>query len=354
MGSISILEVDVSSIKNNIKLIKQNLLDGQKLCIVAKANCYGLGARLVKFIDGDADYFAVSSADEFYKLKKFTLKPIIILSPQYAGLKKLIDCGAELCVSDEKSANALIRASGFAKQKCKVHIAVNTGMNRFGFKEKLEFVEIARKLKKSQNIDILGVFSHYFDANCEKKSQEQYLKFKEFKNIFKSEFDEDLIFHIASSGGVFNVNGFDMARCGMAVYTDLYFPSVKLKSKVVSLQKLEVGESAGYNEVFTAKQDTTIAVVSIGYGDGLMRKLSGNGECLINGKRCHIVAVCMDSILVDVTNLQVKIMDEVVLIGKSKNEQIFICDVAKVCDTIDYEILVRISERVKRKYIGAD
>ena len=113
-------------------------------------------------------------------------------------------------------------------------------------------------------------------------------------------------------------------------------------------------ESAGYSRCFVASNKTKIAVVAIGYADGIFRRIAGRGYVLINDEYCKIVAVCMDSILVDVTGIQVSLYDDVVLIGKDKEKQIFICDVAKWCDTIGYEIITSISSRVKRKYVSGE
>lgn len=349
--NISVLKIDVGAIKNNLKRVRSNLLPNQKLCVVAKANCYGLGNRVVKFISDDADYFAVSSGEEYFEVRKYTTKPILILCPIYSGLERLISSGAELTVSNFESLQKVIRASEKSGIKAKVHLAVNTGMNRFGFKGKEEFVRAIRIIKKTQNVSILGVFSHYFEANNKKFDILQYNLLKEYEQIFYENYDKKVLFHLPSSYGIFSQNGFDMARCGMAVYDDSFFATISLQSKIVDIQHLKCGESAGYDRAFEAKEDTTIAVVAIGYGDGIFRKIKDGGKCLIGGKFAKIVAVCMDTILVDITNSDAKIGDKVVLIGKSEKKQIFVCDVAKVCDTISYEIMVRISDRVKRRYI---
>lgn len=330
------------------------MVAGQKLCLVAKANCYGLGIELIKYIDCFADYFAVSSAEEFFEAKKYTDRPILILSPQYHDLKKLIVAGAELTVCDSYSLRLAAMAAGECEAKCRVHVAVNTGMNRLGFKSKKEFKKIIEEIKKSPNLQIIGVFSHYFDANCDFSSLKQYYKFLEFERIYYSVIPQKAIFHIASSGGVFNINGFDMVRCGMELYTDKRQATITFKSKIIAFQNLQAGESAGYGGIFVAEQKCRLAVVAVGYGDGIFRRLAGRATCLINGRSAKIVAVCMDSILVDVTTVAAKIDDDVVLIGKSGEHRLFICDMARCCDTIDYEIIVRISERVKRKYINCN
>lgn len=327
--------------------------NGQKLCAVVKADAYGLGSKTVcDFLNSMVDYFAVSSAEEFFEINKIVSKPILILDPIYneGNLKRLISAGAEFSISNNESFDKLKEIVIETEQTAKVHIALNTGMNRFGFKDEKSIKSILSKIKKSQKICILGVFSHYFEAKTEKYANFQYDKFLSFKSIFDNICDEKIIFHLASSDGLMFKNGFDMVRTGMIMFNDKSYQTITLKSKIIEIQNLNVGETAGYSACFVAKRKTKLAVVSIGYADGVFRNISGKGFVLVNGSYAKIVAVCMDSILIDITNIDAKIFDDVVLIGKSGNNHIYICDVAKWCDTIGYDVLVKISKRVERQY----
>lgn len=331
--------------------------EGQKFCAVLKANAYGFGAKEVcKTLDAVADYFAVSSAEEFFEIEKITNKPIIILDPVYntSSLKKLIKHGAELSVPNLESLEKILAVCENLKDNAKIHIALNTGMNRFGFKDKKEILKAINLIKKSQKISLLGVFSHYYQANNQKFANLQKIKFEEFLKLIKENFSHKPLLHLCNSDGVLSANCFDMARVGMALYSDNVNQTVTLWSRIVDIQNLEVGEVAGYNAVFKAKRKTKLATVQIGYGDGLFRNIARKGYVLVNGSLAKIVAVCMDSILIDVTDISVKIQDKVVLIGKSGDKQIFICDVARWCDTIDYEIIIGLAKRVKRKYISKE
>ena len=349
---ISILEVNLRAIKNNLANVRRLLKYNQKLCVVAKANCYGLGAKFIcKNLNNYADYFAVSSPAEFYEIKRVVNKPIVILDPVFNGLKKLIKSGAELTISNTDSLHILIKTIEDLKLTAKVHIAINTGMNRFGFKSIYELFKILTIIKKSQKIAINGVFSHYFDANNKNYANIQFNKFLKVKNFCIEKFDLNCIYHLANSDGIIYKNGFDMVRAGMILYSDKSYQTITLKTKILDIQKLSKNETAGYSAVFVAKQLKTIAIVGIGYGDGIMRNIVKKGYVLINNSYAKIVAICMDTMLVDITGIDAKIYDEVVLIGRSKNKQIFICDMASWCDTIDYEIIVRLSSRIERKYI---
>lgn len=351
MIKISVLEINESAIKNNIKVIKSKLNKGQKFCMVAKANAYGFGVKNIsKLCEDLVDYFAVSSAKEYYEIITIINKPVLILEPVYEGLVGLIESGAELTISNYESLDKLIFAARKTDKICKVHIAINSGMNRFGFKRIIDIKNVIRILQKTQNIVICGVFSHYFMANDKYFAEKQFLFFNSVKECV-SENLPNCTFHLCASSGVVCKNCYDMVRVGMGCYTDEIFPTITLKSKLIDIQNLEAGECAGYSAIFVAKQKTKVGIVAIGYGDGVLRNILGKGYVLINKNYAKIIAVCMDCLLVDITEIHAKIYDDVVLIGRDGDKQIFICDVASWCDTIDYEILVRLSDRIERKYI---
>lgn len=343
------LTINIQAIKNNIAKIRELLSPSCKYCFVAKANCYGFGIEVCSRVEEDVDMFAVSSADEFLELRKLVSKPILILDPVYDDIEKLAVLGAIFTISNRRALQVLADSVMGKRVKTKIFLAVNTGMNRFGTKDEKELKYLCRKIKKTQNISVLGVFSHYFDAKNEIFAKTQIEKFNLAKQISDSFFGKNLIYSISSTGGLY-LETFDMARVGIGNYSDAFFATLTLKSKVLEIQNLEVGETAGYGAVFTARRKTKLAVVGFGYGDGLPRRILGFGQVLIKGYYCKIVAVCMDSVLVDITDVPAKISDEVVIIGKCKDKQIFICDVARWCDTIIYEIIVNISSRVKRIY----
>lgn len=352
MSKISTLNIYISEIKNNINLIKSKLEKNQKYCFVAKANCYGLGIKLCKFIDDEVDCYAVSSAGEFYKLKRYTKKEIIILDPVYENITKLAKSGVVFTVSNFDALSKIIRASKNKKLNFKVYIAVNTGMNRFGFNTWAEVSKVINQIKKTQNISILGVFSHIYDAKNRICVGVQKIKFDKILKQISKDYKGSLTYHLqATDATMLSKNHYSLVRIGLGNYTDKYFSSIKLTSKVVEIHKLKVGETAGYGGIFIAEKPSVLATIAIGYGDGLFRKIVGKGKVLIGGNYCKVVAVCMDAILVDVTNIKTKIGDEVTLIGRQGKNQIFICDLANWCDTIDYEIIVRLSSRIKRKYI---
>lgn len=353
MKNIAVLEVNLDAIKSNISVIKLKLNKNQKMCLVSKANAYGLGDKKVcKYLNNEVDYFAVSSVDEFLRVLKITNKKIFLLDPIYENITKVANKKGVLCVSNLESFDKILKAAKRNKRiKFEIQIAINTGMNRFGFSDEKTILSLIEKVKKVQNIYIFSVFSHYFQANNENIAKKQYNKFLKFKKIFVNNYQKnEILFHISNSVATENFNREDIARIGIFAYDDKRFQTIKLTAKIIDFQFLKKGESAGYDKQFVACRDTKLAIVSIGYADGIFRNIVKKGYVLINDCYCKIVAICMDSILVDVTNVECKVCDEVVLIGKDKKNQIFICDLANWCDTISYEILTHISKRVKRIY----
>lgn len=351
---ISKLIVNLQAIKENIINTKRLLNNNQKLCFVAKANCYGLGAKKIcEYVNNEVDYFAVSCEREFFQIRKFVTKPILILNPIYENITKIAKRNGEICVCNQESFDRVLWVAKKNKDVIyKIHVAVNTGMNRLGFNDAGDVLKVFELCKKVQNISILGVFSHYFNAKDDFCAKNQYERFEYAKNKIEQYFDaNEVIFHLASSDGVVMKNGFDMVRVGMKMFEDVLNETIKLTSKIIDFKFLKKGESAGYDGVFVASRNSVLAVVQIGYADGVSRNIYKYGYVLINNSYAKIVAVCMDSMIVDVTDVSCKIYDDVILIGKDKTNQIFICDVARWCDTIGYEIISKLSLRIKREYL---
>lgn len=330
------------------------LCGGQKICFVAKANCYGFGSKLCKYFDESVDYFAVSSAYEFFDLKRYVTKPILILDPIYEEktLKKLIENDAEITVSNTEQIEKLINLANSLNKKISIHIAINTGMNRFGIKDINEFCKLINVLKKTQNLIVKGIFSHYFLAKNKKIDIFQQNRLKFFINIYMQNFESLPLIHLCASEGTMLSKFGDMFRIGYGLYSDENFNTLTLKSKILEIQTLKKNESAGYGGVYVSKNVSRLAVVGIGYGDGIFRNIVKYGYVLVNDRLAKIVAICMDCMMVDITKIDCKINDDVIIIGKSKKNKISICDIATWCDTIGYEIIVRLSQRIERKYIG--
>ena len=326
-----------------------------KFCAVVKADAYGLGASKVACaIDDLVDYFAVSSQEEFMEINRHVSKPILLLDPIYKNITKLARLNCEFCVSNKLQFEIILRLAKRNKNiKYKIHIAFNTGMNRFGFDKIKDVLEIFEIIKKAQNISIIGVFSHFYAGNIQKFVILQSKKFLLLKNSLEANgFGNDIIFHISNTEGFEYNQQFDMIRIGLGMFLYNNHNSFSLESNIVEIRLLNKGENIGYGNSYISDKKMKIAVVSIGYADGVLRCMANRGFVIINGLFCKILAVCMDSIIVDVSGVKVRLGDDVTLIGDNGGKQIFVCDFAKFCDTINYEVMTRISRRVKRVYIG--
>lgn len=328
---------------------------GTKFCAVVKADAYGLGSKKVCCaIDDLVDYFAVSSEAEFLEINRLVTKPILILDPIYKNITKLARQSCEFCVSNQKQLNNILRiAKKNRSVEYKIHLAFNTGMNRFGFASNEELINIFNEIEKTQNISINGVFSHFYMGSNEIFVNLQSKKFIELQKMIRQKYDDrNLIFHISNTDGFEFNQYFDMVRIGLGMFLDNNYSIFSLESRIVEIRWIEAHENVGYSQSFISPKKMKIAVVSIGYADGIMRSISTKGFVIVNGEFCKILAVCMDSIIIDVTDVKISLNDRVTLIGKNGGKQIFICDLASWCGTISYEIMTRISKRVKRVYIG--
>ena len=342
-------------IRVNINNYKLRMCEKQKFCAVVKADAYGLGARKIcAEIDDVVDYFAVSSQVEFFEIKKVVTKPILLLDPIYENITNAAKQNCEFCVSNMTQFEKILKLANVNKNVFyRLHLAFNSGMNRFGFNKAEDILECFRKIKKTQNISIIGVFSHFYAGNNKHFAKKQSMRFDALRNFLASKIDiSKIVFHIANSSGFENVQDFDLIRIGLGMFLFDNRIVFSLESKVIEIRSLKIGETLGYGALFFASSKMMVAVVAIGYADGISRRLAGRGFVLVNGFFCKILAVCMDSIIIDVTGINVSLEDKVTLIGKNGCKEIFICDFARWCDTIEYEIMTRISRRVKRVYLG--
>jgi len=287
--------------------------------------------------------FNYFSPDDFEELLEFShfLRPTITA---YTFLEKVCDI------------------LGKDVDKFKFHINVDTGINRIGIKE--EKLPQLIKLIKDKNIRIEGVYSHF--ANADEKDDFTRVQFEKYKSlldyIISSGIDVEKK-HISNSAAAlfFPEYSLDYVRPGIATYglqpstthkVDQLKPVLELKSIVASIHSLLPSDTIGYGRTYEVQKKMKTAIVPIGYADGYFRTLSNKGEVLINGKRCKILGrVSMDQIVVDVTDTNASIGDEVVIIGKQKYDEISAEEVAENASTISYEVTSRIAQRVRRIYI---
>ena len=347
------VQIDLQNIKENVQKIIKRYSNYKYYFGVVKADCYGHDdVKTVKaIIDGGCNYLCVATLEEALEIrKKIEDIPILCLG---VILKDYID------ICKTKNITVTIPSLEYVKElkdenieNLKVHIKINTGMNRLGIKESEELKEVYKILEKKKS-NIEGVYTHIYEANNKQKYDIQIEKFEELlENIPKERIP---IKHTSASEAMSNYNKIDDVngcRLGIIMYgftenKELNLKSTfSLKSQVIQINNLKPGETVGYNGKYIAKENEKIAVVSIGYADGILRKNTGR-TVFINEKEYKIVGnICMDMLFVKIDDT-VKLYDTVEILKNIEHIE----SVAKYLDTIPYEIMCSIGKRVPRKYI---
>ncbi|PLX12856.1 MAG: bifunctional UDP-N-acetylmuramoyl-tripeptide:D-alanyl-D-alanine ligase/alanine racemase [Marinilabiliales bacterium] len=363
----TVLEINFGAMVDNLNYFRSKLRGDTKIMAMVKAFSYGSGgfeiANLLEF--HNIDYLGVAYADEGVELRKAGIKtPIMVMSPEEHSFDTMIKYNLEPEIFSFRALRLLeksIKDNSLPNNKpVKVHIKLETGMNRLGFREE-EITELVEKLMKNRLIYVQSVFSHLAASNkndFDDFSREQISKFDSMANSIIENSHHKVLKHILNSAGIsrFPEAHFDMVRLGISLYGVPSADSDKnklsnvtrLKSVISKINYIKKGESVSYNRSFIADKDMKIAVVSIGYADGLSRNLSRKGgELFINGKSARIIGdICMDMCMVDLDNIEANEGDDVIVFDAKHT----VCDLAEKAETIPYEVLSRISRRVKRVY----
>lgn len=337
--------INLKKLENNVRTIVNSSTNYKYHIAVVKANCYGLGIKCVKSILlGGANYLAVSSLEEALKIRKITNTRILVLEPiDIKYIDKAHQNNITLTISSLDYLEKI-------KDKCfTCHLKINTGMNRLGINNKEELNEVY-KIIKNANITIEGIYTHIYKSSDKVLTEKQ---FKRFENITKDiDLNEFEIVHIPNSETITNykkkdyVNG---CRMGIIMYgfsNNLNLESVfTLKSRIIEIKHIKKDDTVGYDGNYKATKDELIGIIPIGYADGIIRKNTGR-YVYINNKQYQIVGnICMDMLFVLIDE-NVKLNDEVLII-KDNNH---INEIANHLDTINYEVMCSISNRVNRKY----
>jgi alanine racemase len=353
---------NILSIRNFISQYNQNL----KICVPVKANAYGHDIKLVtKILEPYADYFAVALISEAKLLRDIGIKTPILVFGAYSDIQiqELVNNNdIEITISSMHKARLIHDYCKLHNKLVKVHIKIDTGMLRIGVKPSSAKELIDYIFYQCPQIHLIGVYSHL--ANSENKDDdftyEQIRKYTKIAKYVKS-LDAGIICHLANSGGVLNYPSsyFDMVRPGILTYG--YFPStisdypisiypiLSLKSRISYFKVVEKGSGVSYNHTYFTTQDTRIVTIPIGYGDGYRRCLSNIGSVIIRHKLYKISGnICMDMLMVDIGDNEAYVGDEVILIGSDGIYHITVEDLARICNTIVYEILCGFNMRIPR------
>lgn len=365
-------EISLDAIEHNIKEIKKIIPQTTKFMAVVKANAYGHGSVAVSraAISAGADYLAVANLDEALELREAgVLSPILILTESPTSvMDEVLQYDLTQTIYSYSEAMILSKEGKKRNKVGKIHIKIDTGMGRVGVGPS-EAVALITKINSLPNLNIEGVFTHFAKAE-EHADQFTNDQFDKFTKVVSGLGDIQYK-HAANSAATLlhPDTHLDMVRVGLMMYG--LFPSLKeetchgmsiqqkvnlkpalkFKTRVVYLKKVTAGTPLSYGGDYVTEKDTQIVTLPVGYADGYSRRLSNKGYVLIKGKRYKISGrVSMDMILVDVGSDKINVGDEVVLIGEQQGQSISADEVAKLDDTISYEVVCGIGKRVPRVY----
>ena len=364
-------EISLEAIGHNIREVKKRLPEGVKLLGVVKANAYGHGAvPVASYLENQVDYFATATIEEAVELRENGISaPILILgyvSPSQYG--DLVEYDITQTIDSYAQALALEKEAARQNRKAKAHLAVDTGMTRIGFQVTEHDADEAAKIADLPHIELEGMFTHFSCADQEDKTycSMQMEKYDKMTALLAERGVTIPLRHICNSAGImeFDDHRFEMVRSGIITYgiypseevkkerLDL-IPALSWKSHVIHVKEVGPGIGVSYGATYvTEKPMTRIATVSAGYADGYPRALSNQGCVLIHGKKAPIIGrICMDQMMVDVTDIpDVQVEEVVTLVGTDGDETITIEEIANPAARFDYEMLCDISSRVTRVY----
>ncbi|MCP4802052.1 MAG: alanine racemase [Bacteroidetes bacterium] len=361
----TILEVNLNALEQNYIYLKSKLQKKTKFLAVVKAFGYGSDAGIIsqKLQQLEVDYFAVAYTSEGVALRKAGItKPILVFHPQIVNFKTIIKHCLEPSLYSFKVLEAFQQiAKEFNQANYPVHIKFNTGLNRLGFnKNKID--SVISILKASSVIKVKSVFSHLAVSEDLKEfnfTNNQIASFKRIADTFTKNIGYKPIIHLCNTSGVLNYPKahFDMVRCGIGLYGfgnskekhHQLTPIASLKSIISQIHDITEGDSVGYNRAYVAKKNMKIATIPVGHADGLGRQYGNEvGFVYINQKKAFIVGnVCMDMIMVDVTNIPCEEGNQVVIFNEDQSAE----NLALSSGTISYELISSISQRIPRSYI---
>ncbi len=358
-------EILLDAIGHNLRVV-QGAAQGRKILAVVKADAYGHGVVPVarRLQAEGVDGFGVALAEEGIELRQAGInRAILVLNGINGGAhREIIAAGLTPVLYDISEASAFEEVSG--NRPIDVHLKVDTGMGRLGVPLG-ELSNFLRDLRRFPSIRIAGLMTHLSTADADPEYvAEQLAGFAQARGLVRRFGHEPSVLHVANSAAVFRhpESHFDWVRTGLALYgypgSDTIHaplrPALRWRTEVLRVRTLQAGESVGYGRSFRASEETLLATIPVGYGDGLLRSASNRGHVLIGGRRCPIVGnIAMDLTTVDVSGVPgVAVGDEALLLGEQQGAVLDARDLALAAGTIPYEVLTNVSRRVPRVYLN--
>ncbi len=357
------LHVNLDALAGNLNYYRSFMKPETKMVCMVKASAYGAGSvEVAKTLqDRGVNYLAVAVADEGAELRRAGITAgIIVMNPEMTAFKTLFDYELEPEVYNFKLLDALIKAAEKEGiQGFPVHIKLDTGMHRLGFDPRLDLPALIDRLHHQTSVIPRSVFSHFVGSDSpdfDDFSARQFALFDEASKTLQAAFPHKILRHICNSAGIerFPERHLDMVRLGLGLYgidpiDNRSLQNVTtLRTTILQIRECPKGDSVGYSRRTVLERDSRIAAIPIGYADGLDRHLGNRrGYCLVNGQRADYVGnICMDVCMIDVTDTDCREGDTVEIFGDNLPP----AELARLLDTIPYEILTSVSDRVKRIY----
>ena len=367
------VEISYKDLKHNLDLIK-NITNNKNIICMVKDNAYGLGGvNIAKYLSNDdcVTAFAVASFGEAIHLKENNItKDIIIIGHIFKDqYEDAIKNNFIITVSTIEHAIELNDIAKKINKQVRLEIGIDSGMGRIGFPISEIALEEIKSLSCLNNTSIYGFFTHFPAADCDRSDKENIEWTDEQENKFNGFIDKiDKLgikynnISMSNSAGILTNRGtrYSSVRPGIILYGLLpnkelsqydFKPIMQLKSRIIHIKEIDKNTSISYGRTFISKDKMKIATVACGYGDGYPRSASNKCFVIINDKKCPVVGrVTMDMFMVDVTGVDCKVEDEVILVGKSENQEITYQDICDLTGDFVYELLTKINQRVKRIY----
>lgn len=365
--------IDLDAMIDNVKNMHDKTQEGTKILAVIKADGYGHGAvqiakelELVEYIYG----YAVATIEEGIELRKNgIIKPILVLGHVFSeNYEAAIEEDIILTIFTKEAAESLSLVAQKLEKKCRVHIAIDTGMGRIGYFVSEESADEIAYISKLPGLSVEGCFTHFAKADEYDKTPtyEQIRLYKQMINLLNDRGINISIKHCSNSAGIIEIPeaNMDMVRAGISLYglwpSDeidremiTLSPVMSLVSHVAYVKTINKGQTVSYGGTYVADKERIIATIPVGYGDGYPRSLSGKGKVLIHGQYAPICGrVCMDQFMVDVTDIkEVNEGDRVTLVGTDGEETITVEELSELSGRFNYEFVCDINKRVPRYYI---
>lgn len=358
----TVMEIDLDALVHNLNFIRSRLKPETRIMAMVKAFAYGSGsvevANLLQY--HKVNYLGVAYADEGVDLRKNNITiPIMVMNPSADSFDQLLSWNLEPEIYNFRIMDALLQFTN--GKACTIHIKLDTGMHRLGFVE-TDIPALIHTLQQNRHVKVASIFSHLAGADeavNDDFSREQATRFLSMAEKISAALQYKPLYHIANSPAILRLPELqmDMVRLGIGLYgvnpTTENFPlrpAATLKTIISQIKEIAPGETIGYGRRGKATHKMKIATIAIGYADGFSRAFShGKGEVLINGKRAPVIGiVCMDMTMVDITGIDAREGDDVIIFG----DGLPISKVAAKINTIPYEILASTSERVKRVFVA--